>query len=143
MRFLLGLGLADEQSIDVRTHLTFRDVLVRRMQKRLAGEHEDVVLLRVSVHGTVGGVERTLTYEMVELYDRVSTLTAMKRCTSIPASVIAIQLASGRIEGGGATPPEMIVPKLPFLEEVRSFGLSISETWHDGHMPVTQAAAAE
>ena len=54
MRFLIGLGFAERQKIDVRTHLTYRDVLMRRMRRRMGGEHEDAVLMRVLIKGSVG-----------------------------------------------------------------------------------------
>lgn len=147
MQFLLGLGFGEKRSIDVRTHLTYRDVLTRRMRQRLGGEHEDAVLLRVLVQGTRAGAERTLVYEMVDRYQGARHATAMRRCTSIPTATVAVLVASGQVPGGGAAPPEYIVPRAAFCEALLARGLPITTAWYEGHVPVTalpdQAPTAE
>jgi lysine 6-dehydrogenase len=139
IRFLLGLGFGESKSIDVRTHLTYRDLLLRRMKQRLAEPQEDVVLMRIVIQGEVGGQERTLRYEMVEGGDADLGLNAMRRCTSIPATVIACQLASGMAPGGGAATPEFVISRASFLRELRNQGLNIRETWTDGLVSVREA----
>lgn len=137
MRALLGLGFGENRNIDVRTHLTYRDVLVRRMRQRLGGAHEDAVLLRVLINGMKDGQKRTLVYQMVERFDPEHKMTAMKRCTSIPAAVATVLIASGEIDGGGAAPPENVLPRRRYLEMLAERGLSISSAWHDGWASVT------
>jgi saccharopine dehydrogenase-like NADP-dependent oxidoreductase len=137
MRFLLGLGLGDKRYIDVRTHLTYRDILARRLRRRLGGEHEDAVLLRVLLNGVQNGNKRTLVYEMIDRYNEGQHLTAMKRCTSIPAATVALLVASGEVPGGGAAPPEQVVPKDLFCDMLAERGLNITTTWHDGYLNVT------
>src|SRR5690606_34595813 len=99
MRFLLALGFGDDRKIDPRTHLTYRDVLVRRLQQHLGGTYEDAVLLRVLVKGTREGQQKTVVYQMIDTYDAESGTTAMRRCTSIPAAIVAVMLAEGKVEG--------------------------------------------
>lgn len=142
MRFLLGLGLGEERTIDVRTHLTYRDVLVRRMRQRLGGNYEDAVLMRVLIQGTQEGQERTLVYEMVDRYDEETNLTAMKRCTSIPTAAAALMIASGKITGGGAAPPENVLPKEAYCQTVADFGLRVNTRWFDGAVDVRAPQAA-
>lgn len=137
IRFLLALGFGDRRKIDPRTHLSYRDVLVRRLQQRLSGQYEDAVLLRVLVKGTVSGVRRTLVYQLIDVYDKLSELTAMKRCTSIPAAAVACMLGSGRVPGGGAAPPERVIPSDAFCEAVSERGLAIETSWYDGWGSVT------
>lgn len=137
MRFILGLGFGEQRSIDVRTHLTYRDVLVRRMRRRLGGKYEDAVLLRVLIRGRQKGAEKTLVYEMVERYDAENDLTAMERSTSIPAAAVAVLLARGEIDHGGAAPPEDIVPREAYCESLIKRGLNITTEWYDGHVEVT------
>ena len=136
MSFLLGLGFGERRTIDVRTHLTYRDVLVRRMTQRLGGDHEDAVLLRVVIHGILDGKATSLVYEMIDRYDETQTLTAMKRCTSIPTATVALMLASGQAPGSGAAPPERVVPKAMYTGLLIERGLNITSTWHDGHVDV-------
>ena len=134
MRFLLGLGFGEKRIIDVRTHLTYNDVLVRRMQQKLGTEHEDAVLLRTCITGTHEGRDKTLVYEMIERYDEENRISAMRKCTSIPTSTIAFMLASGVLDGGGVAPPETTMPKRKVLDEVKRLGLNIEERWYDGHV---------
>lgn len=139
MAFLLGLGFGEDRNIDVLTHLTYRDVLVRRLRQRLGGKYEDAVLLRVLLWGTVGGETKTLVYEMIDTYDPALKMTAMRRCASIPTATIATLIASGAVKGGGAAPPERIIPHDTFIDAVVSRGLKITSTWYDGHMDVRDA----
>jgi lysine 6-dehydrogenase len=132
MAFLLGLGLGESRIIDVRTHLTFRDVLVRRLRQRLGGDFEDAVLVRIVFQGTVAGERKTLVYQMIQTYDAETGKAAIRRCASVPTAVVATIIASGGIPGGGAAPPERILPIERFLELIGERGLSISEQWYDG-----------
>ncbi len=136
MQFLLELGFGEPRSIDVRTHLTYRDILVRRMRQRLGGHFVDAVLMRVLLHGTVDGQARTLVYEMVETYDDARDLTAIKRCTSIPAASVAVLIASKQLPGGGAAPPESVVSNDLFIATMIERGLHIKTAWHDGHVGI-------
>ena len=136
MQFIIGLGFADDRTIDVRTHLTYRDVLARRLRKCLGGHVADAVLLRVLIQGRKEGRERTLVYEMIDRSGDDRRLSAIERCTSVPAAVAAMFVASGRIPGGGAAPPDEALPKDQFCEMVRAYGLPIETTWYDGYVDV-------
>ena len=136
MRFLLGLGFGEKRSIDVRTHLTYRDVLIRRMRQRLGGEHEDAVLLRVLLKGRIGGERKTLVYEMIESYDASRGMTAIQRCTSVPTATVAQLIAAREVPGGGASPPENVVPKDRYFDILAARGLHVSTTWLDGYADV-------
>jgi lysine 6-dehydrogenase len=140
MRFLLGLGFGETRHIDVNTHLTYRDVLVRRMRQRLGGRYADAVLLRVLIKGIKDGRKQTLVYEMVDQYDEVRSVTAMKRCTSIPTATIAMLVASKEVSGGGAAPPENVIPKEIFCRMLTERGLNITTRWHEGYVDVTAPA---
>jgi saccharopine dehydrogenase-like NADP-dependent oxidoreductase len=137
MQFLLGLGFGEARSIDVRTHLTYRDVLVRRMRQRLGGAYEDAVLMRVLIQGLRDGRPQTLLFEMVDRYEPTRGMTAMRRCTSLSTAVVAYLIAAGAVPGGGAAPPENVVPHDRFCGLVADRGLPITTTWHDGYVDVT------
>jgi saccharopine dehydrogenase-like NADP-dependent oxidoreductase len=138
MRFVMGLGLGEDRKIGVRTHLTYRDILVRRMRERLGGDYEDAVLLRVLVRGERDGRPATIVYEMVERYDEATQQTATMRCTAIPTIVAALLLAREEtVSGGGADVPENVLPRDHFLEEVAERGLDIRHEWHDDFREVT------
>ena len=140
MRFLLGLGFGEKKIIDIRTHLTYNDVLVRRMQKMLGGEYVDAVLLRASIFGVKDGEERTLVYEMLEGYGSKDGMSAMRRCTSVPVAVVAHMLASGSVQGAGAESAEVAMPRTAVIEELNRCGLDIHSSWHQGRKEVTEPA---
>jgi len=144
MRFLMGLGLGEDRKIGVRTHLTYRDILVRRMRERLGGNHEDAVLLRVLVRGEREGAPTTIVYEMVERYNEEAHQSAVMRCTAIPTVVSALLLArEGAVTGGGADVPENVLPRERFLDEVAQRGLNIRHERHDGFREITAKRSLE
>jgi saccharopine dehydrogenase-like NADP-dependent oxidoreductase len=144
MRFVIGLGLGEDRKIGVRTHLTYRDILVRRMRDRLGGDYEDAVLLRVLVRGENEGVPATVVYEMVELYDDETHQTATMRCAAIPTVVSALLLAREEgVTGGGADVPENVLPRERFLDEVSERGLDIRREVHDDFREVTAKTILE
>lgn len=142
MRFLLALGFGEQRYIDVRTHLTYRDVLVRQMKQRLGGSYQDAVLLRVLIQGKKDGQDHTLVYELIESYDETSQMTAIKRCTSIPIAAVAVLIASQRVPGGGAAPPEHIVPHQDYYDMITARGLPVTATWYEGRRKITNPHAA-
>lgn len=142
MQFLVALGLADGVHIDVQTHLTYRDVLLRRMRQHLSADAEDVLLMRVLVRGLHGGRRATRVYEMVVRYDPDTATTAIRRCTSVPISTLALMLGRGEIPGGGAAPPEQVVDKERYLDAVRAQGLPITIETHEGWRDIGEDRAA-
>ena len=144
MRFIMGLGLGEDRKIGVRTHLTYRDILVRRMRERLGGDYEDAVLLRVLVRGKRDGRPATIVYEMVERYNPDTHQTAMMRCTAVPTIVTALLLAREEtLSGGGADVPEHVLPREQFLEEVADRGLTVRHEWHDDYRTITTKQTLE
>lgn len=138
MRFIMGLGLGEDRKIGVRTHLTYRDILVRRMRDRLGGDYEDAVLLRVLVRGEKNGTPATIVYEMIERFNEATHQTAMMQCTAIPTVVSALLLAREEsLPGGGADVPENVLPRERFLNEVADRGLNIRHEFHEGYREVT------
>ncbi len=125
MAFLLSLGFGEKRAIDAQTHLTYRDVLARRLKQRLGGPFEDVVLVRASASGFKDGKRVTCSYELVDIYQEDRQVSAIQRCTGIPAASIAVCLASGAIPGGGVSGPESIIPVPAFLEDIKRRGLQI------------------
>jgi saccharopine dehydrogenase-like NADP-dependent oxidoreductase len=138
MRFVIGLGLGEQRKIGVRTHLTYRDILVRRMRERLGGDYQDAVLMRVAIRGEKDGEPKTLVYEMVERFDPSTNQTAMMRATAIPTMVVAHLVAQRKgVSEGGADVPENVVPRGLYLDTVAEHGLNIKEEWYEGHVDVT------
>jgi lysine 6-dehydrogenase len=127
IRSIFALGLGEEKFIDVRTHLTYRDVLARRLRQHLGGEYEDAVVLRIRVTGWRGGERSTLVYELLELQNHDTS--AMQRCTGFPTAAVAVLLGSGKMPGGGAAPPERVIPRHLFFEALAQRGLTFETRW--------------
>jgi lysine 6-dehydrogenase len=146
LRSVFALGFGEDQSVDVRTHLTYRDMLARRLRQRLGGAYEDAVLLRIRIEGTADGEPRVRVYEHTELYDGSTDSTAMQRCTGYPTAAVAVLLASGKVPGGGAAPPERIIPREPFFAALAERGLHFpvrEEGVHAGDGADQEAARAQ
>lgn len=135
MRFLFELGFADRTTLDVRTHMTYRDVLVRRLRRRLGGPYRDAVLVRVVIEGLAGGEAGTLTYTLTDRYDEATGYSAMQRCTGFPAATTAAQLAKRRLGGGGVAAPERVLPHSPFFDALTARGVSVTEHWAPASAP--------
>ncbi len=98
-------GLAERTSLDVRTHLTYRDVLVRRLRKRLGGDlrRRRPAPDRGRRHARRRGRARWSTRWSTAATPRAG-LSAMQRCTGFPAATAAVMLAGRALTGGGVGP---------------------------------------
>lgn len=137
MRFLLDLGLGERTSLDVRTHLTYRDVLARRLRQRLGGAYRDAVLVRIEIDGRAGDEEGTLVYEMVDRYDEASGLSAMQRCTGFPAAAAAVLLSQRELVGGGVGAAHQVLPIEPFIARLAERGIRVTESWRPASVAAT------
>lgn len=130
MRFLLDLGMADSTVLDVRTHLTYRDVLVRRLRQRLGGAYEDAVIVRVDAesHPENEAAGETRMIRLVDRFDDASGLSAMQRCTAFPAASAAFALASGEAPGGGHESLEEVISAETILADLAERGIEIERS---------------
>lgn len=126
---LLDLGFASSEPITVGTNIrTAREFFEELLRRKLPSNGPDVVLMRVTIHGTMNGATKTLSYEMIDYYDTTTQQTAMMRTTAFPTSIIAQMVANGTIEHRGVLPPEQCVPLEPFLAELKKRNIIIKET---------------
>jgi lysine 6-dehydrogenase len=125
MKVLLDVGMCSEESISIGTfRVSPRDVLSKVLERTLPHEDKDMVLMRITAQGERG----TKTFEMIDYFDEPSSMTAMARTTAFPTSIISQMIASGGIDKRGAYPPEIIVPPIPFIEELAKRNITIHET---------------
>lgn len=116
MKTILDLGLASEE--EAAPGITPRKILEKMLIKALSGDDEDLVLVRVTAEGQIGGEKRIINLEIVEYYDRENNMTAMMRTTAFPTSIIIQMAADGTIPKKGVRTPEMCVPGKAFVEEL-------------------------
>jgi lysine 6-dehydrogenase len=125
---LFDLGLASEGEISVGgVRVKPRDVLAERLRAALPEGEDDVVLVRCWARGTVGGEERTASFELVDYADGASGLTAMQRATGFPVAAAAAALARGDIKKAGAFPPEVAFEPETFIAALERRGLKFSK----------------
>ena len=95
----------------------------------------DMALIRADARGTKNGRPTRVVGQIVDYRDLETGYTAMQRTVALPMSIGAQMIASGKLCKRGIIGPTE-VPLEPFLAELRTRGLKISqkiETW-DGHV---------
>lgn len=129
MKAMRDLGLMDLEPVDVNgTQVVPRDVFIAAVSPKLRNpDGNDLVAMRVEVQGTKNGAEKTVRYDLVDLFDGDNKVTAMERTTGYSLAVTAFMQASGRIEAGVHTPAEC-VPVDEFVSELAQRGIRIERT---------------
>ncbi len=126
---LLDLGFASSEPFTIGSGVrTAREIFEELLRRKLPANGPDVVLMRVTVSGTMSGSTKTLSYEMIDYSDVAAKLTSMMRTTSFPTSIIAQMVARGEITARGVVPPEQCVPLEPFIKELRKRKIDIHES---------------
>jgi lysine 6-dehydrogenase len=126
---LIELGFMNDAPLEVQGQLVIpKDFLAAILDAKLRRDCEDMVLLRVTVDGEKNGKKKRITYELIEYPDSENGLTAMMRTTAFPASVTAQMLAHNTISKKGVLPPELVVPRELFIQELRTRGIVITES---------------
>ncbi len=136
-RFLVSLGFAERRSIDLRTHLTYRDVLLRRLRSLLGDDQPDVVLLRVLVCGERAGERKTIAYELIQSSAEDDGIGAVRAATSIPTAIVAETLGAGEIAGGGSGVPEVVLDKEQFVQRLAQRGMVVKARELDGWLDLS------
>lgn len=129
---LFDLGLASKQPININNkNVKPRDVLIRLFQSVFETEGEDVVLLKVIGEVLKENKKRLITFEMIDYFDRHTSLSAMMRTTGFPVSITADLLARKKITSPGVFTPEEIIPSELFLQELKKRNIVINKIVKD------------
>jgi lysine 6-dehydrogenase len=124
--YKLGLMDSNEMEID-GVKLAPRRVLERLLEENLPPTGKDVTLARCTIEGWKGTESRTIQYQLIDNFDDEAELTSMMRTTSFPAAAVAVMCADGTITNRGVLAPEVAVPPMLFIEEMRNRGIDIQE----------------
>ncbi len=125
VKAIADLGFFDREPREIDgVEVAPRALAVRLFQEKLSFDEPDVVLLRV----TARRGERTVGYEMVDLYDPRTGLSAMMRTTGFPIAEIAYMLGTREITARGVLPQEECVPHQEFITRLVSHGLKLERT---------------
>ncbi len=127
-KLLLDLGFANNEPIIIGNGVrTARELFADMLRRKLDYRDADLVLLRVSITGSINSSENTLQYEMIDLFDENSKISAMMRTTSFPTSIIAQMLARVVIKVRGVMPPEDCVPVDLLITELKKRNINIQK----------------
>ena len=129
MRFLFELGFKSEEPIAINgQEVSPRQFLETLLQKNLTFNAPDVVLTRVEVSGVVEDTPRKMVYELVDVQDDVSGLSAMMRTTGFTTAIIAQLILEGVIDATGVLPLEESVPTDVFFQRLKQRNLIINRS---------------
>jgi lysine 6-dehydrogenase len=129
IKALMDLGFGSDQIIDIRTNLTFQELLVRQFQRHLPRGQKDFVIVKLVIEGKRKGENIRRDYELIHEYDEVNGISAMMAATAIPTIIIAELIAEHKLIGDArVAPPEQVVPKEEFLNRLKEKGLDIRMT---------------
>lgn len=127
MNLLKELGLMSKEQVKLKGgKVVPRELLMHLLDRKLAKDEPDAVILRVTVTGVKDKEPRQLVWESIEFSDQAERLSAMMRMTAFPASIIAQMIARGDIREHGVLRQEEWVPVKLFLAELQSRGLNLT-----------------
>jgi lysine 6-dehydrogenase len=121
----LGLCSSDQIVVDfqkVKPRKIFGDLL----QKHLPADGPDYVLVRLDFVGKKLGETNRLRYDIVDMLDEATGLSAMMRTTAFPASIIAQMMARDEVLMRGATPQEKAIDPDKFVAELDRRNIKIA-----------------
>ncbi len=132
MKALFELGFDSDGIIDIRSNITFRELLIRQLNKKLPRGQEDIVLAKIMVSGEKDGIQRLRDYEIVHRYQQTFDLPAMMACTAIPVEIVTELVSEGKVnQSGGVFAPELLVDKAEFIKRLGDKGIEVSVNDHE------------
>lgn len=132
------LGFDSKQIIDIRTNLTYQDLLVRQIQKNLPKGQKDIVLVKIVIEGVRNGESVQQIYELTHENSLNNSTSSLMMGVAITTIIIAEMIGNHKLKGkGGATPPERVIPKEEFLKSLKQKGIEVRIT--DNILNVSEA----
>lgn len=129
---LRTLGFTSTQIIDIRSNLTYRQLLIRQLQKYLPAGHKDFVLIKIAIEGAKDGHQIHREYEIKHGYDDERDVSALMSLVTITTEIISEMMVDKNLKGaGGVKPPEQIVPLENFIESLKEKGVTLEIREHE------------
>ncbi len=127
LRAFWDLGLWDLNPIQVGdVHVAPRDVFHALYEPKVVyPEDKDLVIVRVKALGEKDGAPAEALVELIDYYDEQTGFTAMERSTGWTAAIV-LAMAARRQLPLGAGGVENFVPAVPYVEEMRRQGFSVT-----------------
>lgn len=130
IKLLIDFGLLSSEPNPELSGINPREVIEYYLQKNLPKGDPDAVLVRITVKGKMNNVDKTLKYDLIDIYDPETQHTAMARTTSYPISIVGQMVANGIISNRGVLYQEKAVPEDEFMKQllIRKINIKITET---------------
>ena len=127
MEAIRELGLLELTPVDVKgVKVIPRDLFVSTVGPRLTKpKGHDLVALRVTVHGSKDGKDKTVGWELLDYYDEAHHISAMMRTTGYSLSITGQMQAKGDITPAGVHTPDECVPAIAYMAELGKRGVKI------------------
>ena len=129
MRAVRELGLLSGQEVELDgVRVVPRQLFVQQATPVLSNPSgEDLVAARVRVSGTKDGASCETTYEVHDLHDPATGITAMARTTGFSLSITALMQVHGQIAEPGVGTPDEVVPPAAYVAELRRRGVQVHQ----------------
>lgn len=130
MRAVRELGLLDDQEVEVNgARVSPRKLFIRQATPVLTNPGgDDLVAARVQISGAKDGAPRTALYEVHDVQDPATGITAMARTTGFSLSITALMQARGQVATAGVGTPDEVVPASEYVAELRQRGIQVHHT---------------
>ena len=126
MRSIRDLGLMSLDPVSVKdASVVPRDLLIAVLRPLLTHSDPDQVILRVTATGTLDGEKVTHCWDLVDMEDEESGITAMERTTGFTLSLVGLLMGRDIIDVTGVMPPDEGIPADIYLAEMAKRGINI------------------
>ncbi len=129
-RFLKELELLSSEAFPNNPVIIPREMVEYYLEKYLPKNDPDVVLVRVTITGSINGQSQKHTYELIDLMDQTG-YSAMARTTAFPTSIIGQFIAHKKIRTTGVVPGETTVPFDSFVDELKKRNIEFKVKMED------------
>jgi lysine 6-dehydrogenase len=134
MRAIRDLGLLELAPVQVRgADVVPRDVFRACAEPRLRPPPgaRDLVALRVEASGRRDGAHHHVVYDLVDVFDEATGVTAMERTTGFSLSITGQLQAMGGIDTVGVCTPDRCVPPDRYMSALAGRGIAIRKRFPD------------
>lgn len=129
IRTFAELGFLSDGIIDIRANLTFKDLLIRQIEKNLPRGEKDFLHVEIEVSGKKDGKDCTRTYTVEYVYQDGDEHSALVHVTALSTLVTAKMVSRDHLNSaGGVSAPESVIDSKAFIKELESNGLEIKVT---------------
>jgi len=133
IRLLRDLGFFDQANRRIgKAEISPRDLSTELLREQLdQGPVRDLVIFQVEAEGRIEDRAKRRLLRMIVRYDESVGLSAMRRSTAFPASLVLQHLARGESPRPGALRLEEAISPAAYLAELAEHGLVLEETLED------------